>query len=51
MEGFRTDLPLNQLDDKHIDLILYGSEDERRIKLLTEHEEVGDFNGTLSLRE
>ena len=33
MEGFRTDLPLNQLDDKHIDLILYGSEDERRIKV------------------
>ncbi|MBR49853.1 MAG: excinuclease ABC subunit A, partial [Chloroflexi bacterium] len=33
MEGFRTDLPLNQLDDKHINLILYGSEDERRIKV------------------
>ena len=33
MEGFRTDIPINQLDQKHIDLILFGSEEERRIKV------------------
>ncbi|MFL2803968.1 MAG: excinuclease ABC subunit UvrA [Dehalococcoidia bacterium] len=33
MEGFRTDIPINQLDQKHIDLILFGSEKETKIKV------------------